>query len=58
MRTYKEILAEVASACKNVFYNGHKDIRASVVEAATKIYITELQIDYCNKDYCNKTADN
>ena len=53
MRTYKEILAEIANACNNVFYNGHKDIRADVVEAATKIYIAELQVDYCNK-----TSDN
>lgn len=53
MRTYKEILAEIANACNNVFYYGHRDIRADVVEAATKIYIAELQVDYYNK-----TADN
>ena len=49
MRTYKEILNDVANACGNVFYNGYKDIHAELVEAATKIYIAELQIDYCKK---------
>lgn len=49
MRTYKEILQEVANACGNVFYSGYKDICSNVVEAATKIYIAELQLDYCKK---------
>lgn len=43
MRTYTEILRDVANACNNVFYTGYKDICAEVVEAATKIYIAEMQ---------------
>lgn len=43
MRTYKEILADVASACNSVFYNGYSKNYAEVIEAATKIYIAELQ---------------
>ena len=43
MRTYTEILRDVVNACNNVFYAGYKNIFAEVVEAATKIYIAELQ---------------
>ena len=43
MRTYAEILRDVARACDNVFTVGCRDIRAEVVRAATEIYIAELQ---------------
>ena len=43
MRTYEEILRDVASSCNKVFYNGYSKNYAEVIEAATKIYIAELQ---------------
>lgn len=49
MRTYEEILADITSSCVRVFINGTRDIRANVIEAETKIYITELQLDYCER---------
>ena len=45
MRTYQEILKDVARACDNVFAAGYRDIRAEVVKAATDIYITELHTE-------------
>ena len=47
MRTYQEILKEVARACNNVFTTGYRDIMADVVKAATEIYIAELKIVPC-----------
>ena len=49
MRTYKEILSDVSNSCNKVFYTGDKDIKSEIVEAATKIYIAELQLDYCQE---------
>lgn len=46
MRTYKEILNDVSSSCNSAFYTGYKNIESSIVEAAAKIYIAELQLDY------------
>lgn len=45
MRTFEEILRDVARACNNVLSNGYKNNYADVIEAATKIYIAELQKD-------------
>lgn len=43
MRTFEEILKDVANSCNRVFYCGYKDNYAEVIEAATKIYIAEMQ---------------
>lgn len=43
MRTFKEILRDVASSCNEILCSGCKNNYADVIEAATKIYIAELQ---------------
>lgn len=49
MRTFKEILRDVVNSCNNVFYGGCNGIHASVVEAAAKIYVAELQKEQIKK---------
>ena len=51
MRTYQEILRDIANACNNVFTTGYKDIRPDVVKAATEIYIAELQTESLDKSF-------
>lgn len=43
MRTFKEILRDITSACASVLYAGHKDNHKEVIECATRIYIAEMQ---------------
>ena len=43
MRTFKEILRDITSACDNVLYGGYKNNYKEVIECATRIYIAELQ---------------
>lgn len=43
MRTFKEILRDITSACDNVLYAGYKNNYKEVIECATRIYIAELQ---------------
>ncbi len=43
MRTFKEILRDITSACDNVLYAGYKGNYKEVIECATRIYIAELQ---------------
>lgn len=43
MKFNYEILKMVAYSCNDVFYNGHRDVKAEVIKSATKIYIAELQ---------------
>lgn len=43
MRTYKEILLDVARSCKEVMYHGYSDNYSDVIKAATDIYIAELE---------------
>ena len=43
MRTFEEILRDVAKSCQSVLYSGYKSNYKEVIEAATKIYIAELQ---------------
>lgn len=43
MRTFKDILRDVANACDSVLYAGHKDNHKEVIECATRIYIAEMQ---------------
>ena len=50
MRTFEEILSDVATSCNMVFFKaGYSDHRAEVIEAATKIYIAELEADAYQK---------
>lgn len=39
MRTYREILLDVAESCKHVFYGGYSNNYSDVIKAATDIYI-------------------
>lgn len=43
MRTFEEILRDIVGSCNKVLYAGHKNNYKEVIEAATKIYIAELQ---------------
>ena len=43
MRTFEEILRDIVRSCNSVLYAGYKDNYKEVIEAATKIYIAELQ---------------
>lgn len=45
MRTFEEILRDVVNSCQRVLYAGYKNNYTEVIEAATKIYIAELQND-------------
>lgn len=48
MRTFEEILKDVRNSCKEILFYGYgiKDIAMpSVIEAATKIYIAELEAE-------------
>lgn len=43
MRTFEEILRDITKACNHVFYSGYKNVCPEILEAATKIYIAEMQ---------------
>ena len=45
MRTFKDILRDVANACDYVLYTGYKNNYKEVIECATRIYIAEMQRD-------------
>ena len=45
MRTFEEILRDVANSCVRVLYSGYKNNYAEVIEAATKIYIAQMKND-------------
>lgn len=42
-KTFKEILQMVTSACGASFTNGVRDIRSTVLECATQIYIAQMK---------------
>ena len=44
-QSYKDILLMITNACNKTFYCGTKEIRDSVVECATKIYIEQMRLD-------------
>ncbi len=51
MRTYENILKDVAISCGNVFNHGYCDhhndeIRPDIIKAATDIYIAELRAQF------------
>ena len=43
MRTFRQILEEVVSACNNVLYCGYKNNYKEVIECATRIYLAEMR---------------
>jgi hypothetical protein len=43
MRTYRDILFDVANSCKAVLYHGYTDNYSDVIKAATDIYIAEIR---------------
>lgn len=43
MRTFEQILRDIANSCDRVLYQGYTNNYSDVIEAATKIYIAELQ---------------
>lgn len=49
MRTFEEILKDVKNSCSKVFYCDIKNIMSDMIEAATKIYIAELEADSYQK---------
>lgn len=43
MRTFEEILRDIAKSCDHVLYAGYKNNYKEVIESATKIYLAELR---------------
>lgn len=43
MKTFKEILVDVATSCSDVLNIPYEDIKREVIKSATEIYIAELQ---------------
>ena len=44
-KTFEQLLKMVNNACHSVFYTGAKDIKETVLECATKIYIEQMRTD-------------
>ncbi len=42
-KTFNEILRIINNACNDVFYSGARDVKATVIECATRIYIAQMQ---------------
>ena len=42
-KSFKEILQMVSGACNATFANGTRDIRQTVLECATQIYIAQMK---------------
>lgn len=42
-KTYGEILRMIVSACNTSLYSGTKEIKETVVECATQIYIAQMK---------------
>ena len=42
MKSFGEILKMISCACAKTYYTGDKDIKATVVECATQIYIAQM----------------
>lgn len=43
MKTFREILSMVSEACATSFYTGDKDVKSTVIECATRIYIAQMR---------------
>ena len=44
-QSFSKIVCMIKYACNENFYNGTRDIRADVIECATKIYIEQMRLD-------------
>lgn len=42
-KSFKEIVQMITSACNAAFTNGTRDIRNTVLECATQIYIAQIK---------------
>ena len=42
-KSFKDILQIISSACNATFSNGTRDIRNTVLECATQIYIAQMK---------------
>lgn len=42
--TFKDILSMVDNACSRVFYTGSKDVKETVIQCATQIYIEQMRM--------------
>lgn len=42
-KSFEEILEMISRACNSVFYTGTKDIKGTVLECATQIYIAQMK---------------
>lgn len=42
-KSFQEILTMINNACTHSFYSGAKDIKSTVVECATQIYIEQIR---------------
>lgn len=42
-KSYDEIMRMIINACNNHFYNGTKDVKKTVIECATQIYIAQMK---------------
>lgn len=42
-KSFKEIVQMITSACNAAFANGTRDIRNTVLECATQIYIAQMK---------------
>lgn len=44
-KSFNEIVTMILNACNHSFYSGTKDIKSTVVECATQIYIAQMGSD-------------
>lgn len=59
MRSYKQIMIEIHNACCSVWNSGSNEVKAEVVESATKIYLKELELEFIEKKQeAQKTTKN
>lgn len=49
-KSFQEILTMINNACSHSFYNGAKDIKSTVIECATQIYIAQMQEENYNAE--------
>ena len=42
-KSFNEIMKMIVNACNHNFYSGAKDIKNTVVECATQIYIAQMR---------------
>ena len=55
--TFKDILSMVNNACSRVFYTGSKDVKETVIQCATQIYIQQMRMGLTEEE-TNETERN